>query len=263
MVKRAVSIPRGFTILELVVVLAVLTALVAFLAPSAFQTIQASRENETEDQLRAIFTAIRGEPSNGNYGYLGDMGRLPTSLDELVTQGTQTAWHTTSHQGGVGRGWRGPYITRGDALSDLFRDAWGQTLSYSSSGGTAGQITSYGPDGQASTTGDNIVYPVQVPVQTTGTILVTVIVNEIPQPAGLTVSVYSTTNGDEGTASTQSTSGGSGVPFRFTVPHGTSTIVCTHTVSTTTVTRTVTIDVAGGTQVSRTIIMKTSATVSM
>ena len=89
------------------------------------------------------------------------------------------------------------------------------------------------------------------------------VVNDIAQPAGLTVSVYSTTNGDEGTAVTQSTSGGGGVPFRFTVPHGTSAIEVTHTVSATTVTRTITVDVAAGTQVSRTIIMKTSASVSM
>ena len=252
----------GFTLLEMLVVLAVLAAMLAFIAPSIFQTIEASRESATEDQMLAIFDAIVGDPEEGNYGYLGDMGRLPTSLDELVTQGAQTAWHTTSHIGEVGRGWRGPYLTRGDALSDLFRDSWGQTLQFSNSGGTAGQITSYGPDGQASA-GDNIVYPVQVPVQTQGTILVNVIVNEISQPAGLTVSVYSTTNGDQGTAVTQTTTGGSGVPFRFTVPHGTSAIVATHTVGAITVTRTVTIDVAGGKQVSRTIIMRTSATVSM
>jgi hypothetical protein len=125
-------------------------------------------------------------------------------------------------------------------------------------------MVSGGPDGQTSTAGDNITYPVQLPVQTTGTIIVTVVVNEIPQPGGLTVSVYSTSNGEQGAAVTQTTTTPSdGKPFRFTVPHGTSTIEASHTSGGTTVTRTITVDVAAGTQLSRTIIMKTSASVVM
>jgi prepilin-type N-terminal cleavage/methylation domain-containing protein len=254
---------RGFTILELVVVLAVIAALTALLAPTAFESIGSSRLASTEDQVRRIFVSIVGDPERGNFGYLGDMGRLPTALSELVTQGTQTAWHTSdsgvAHKGAVGTGWRGPYLTGASDTGDLFRDAWGQTLTYS-----AGQITSGGPDGQIATTGDNIVYPVQTPVQTTGTIIVTVIVNEIPQPGGLTVRVYSTSNGEQGAAVTQTTTTPSaGLPFRFTVPHGTSVIETSHTSGTTTVTRTTTVDVAAGTQLSRTIIMRTSASVSM
>lgn len=260
---------RGFTIIEIVIVLGVIGILVALLAPSAFQSIQASRQDDTSDQLEQIFLAIVGEPSQGNYGYLGDMGRIPASLDELVTQGSQTAWHTadgvTEHKGTVGTGWRGPYVTSGEATTDLFKDSWGQALSYTNSGGNAGQIVSGGPDGQISTAGDNITYPVQVPVLTTGTIIVTVIVNEFPQPVGITVRVYSTSStGEQGAAVVQTTPNPSdGKPFRFTVPHGTSVIETVHTAGSTTVTRTTTIDVAAGKQVSRTVIMKTSATVTM
>ena len=254
---------RGFSLIELVVVIAVIAMFAALLAPAAFESIESSREASTEAQIQRAFLSIVGDPSTGNFGYLGDMGRLPTVLTELVTQGAQTAWHTadsgTDHKGLVGTGWRGPYVTGGEVTADLFRDAWGQTLTYSS-----GQITSHGPDGQLATIGDNIVYPVQTPVQTTGTIIVTVIVNEIPQPGGLTVRVYSTSNGEQGAAVTQTTTTPSaGLPFRFTVPHGTSVIETSHTAGSTTVTRTTTIDVGAGTQLSRTIVMKTSATVAM
>lgn len=265
---RRILAARGFTILEIVVVLAVMAALAAFLAPSAFQAIQASRESATSDHLRRVFLAIVGDPTRGSYGYLGDMGRLPATLDELVTQGGQLAYHTadggTEHKGGVGTGWRGPYLAGGEAASDLFDDPWGLPLSYTNLGNTAGQVVSGGPDGRISTAGDNITYPVQVPILTTGTIIVTVVVNEIPQPGGLTVRVYSTSNGEQGAAVVQATTTPSdGKPFRFTVPHGTSAIETVHTAGAITVTRTTTVDVAAGSQISRTIIMKTSGTVVM
>lgn len=269
---RRAAAARGFTILEIVVVLAVMVALAAFLAPSAFQAIQASRETATSEQLRRTFLAIVGDPSKGNFGYLGDMGRLPATLDDLVTIGSQVAWGTshashggTEHIGRVGTGWRGPYLTGGEAAADLFDDPWGLPLSYTNLTNNAGQIVSRGPDGQLETTGDNITYPVQVPIQTTGTIIVTVVVNEIPNPAGLTVRVYSTSDGDQGTAVVRTTAAPSdvGKPMRFDVPHGTSAIVTEHLAGGTTVTRTSTVDVAAGSQVSRTIIMKTSATVAM
>lgn len=254
--------PDGFTLIEIAVVLAVITMLTVLIAPTVFQTLEASRETETEGQLEGIFAAIVGDPSNGNYGYLGDMGRLPTTLEQLVTQGSvtdQPTWHTTNHVGSVGAGWRGPYLTRGNATSDLFRDAWGLTLSYNNA---TGQITSGGPDGQSGTA-DDIIYPVQLPVQTSGTLLVNVVVNDIPQPTGVTVNVYTVTNGDQSAAVTATTTGNSGIPFRFDVKHGTCVIVASHTASGITVSRTVTVDIAGGTQVSRTILMRSSATVAM
>lgn len=266
---RSTGRSRGFSLIEMVIALAVATMLAALLVPAAFQWIQSSKEDATRTQVQRVFQAIVGDVSQGNFGYLGDMGRLPATLDELVTQSSQLAFHTadgaTPHKGNVGTGWRGPYLAGPDATSDLFKDAWGQALSYTNSGGTAGQIVSGGNDGQVSTTGDNIVFPVQVPILTTGTFLVTVVVNDIPQPLGITVNVYSTnTSGEQGSAVTQTTPNPSdGKPFRFTVPHGTSIIETIHTSGATTVSRTITVQVAAGTQVARTVIMKTSATVPM
>lgn len=253
---------RGFSLIEMAVAIAVAATLVSLLGVVVSRAVQSSRETQTQEQVRQIFDVIMGEPTRGSFGYLGDMGRLPTSLSELVTQGGQTAFHTTSHEGNIGYGWRGPYLTSPFTSTEIFTDGWGQTLSYTNSGGTAGQIISSGPDGTLSNA-DDISYPVQLPINTTGKLLVTVIVNNIPQPSGLTVSVYSASNGDQGTASTQTTAASGSVPFSFTVPHGVSAIKVTHTQSTITVTRTVNVQVAAGSQVATTITMSTSATVSM
>lgn len=254
---------EGFTVFELLLVLVVVAILVGLLAPAAFQAIQSSKEETARRELERIFNAIVGDPDRGSFGYLGDMGRLPATLSELVVQGGQPAFHTadggTPHVGNVGTGWRGPYVTGPFATADLFKDAWGQPLVY-----TSGQIISTGLDGTQGT-GDDIVFPVQLPVLTTGTLLVTVIVNDIPQPTGVTVKVYSTSNGEQGTPVTRSTPTPSdGKPFRFdNVPHGISVLEASHTASGTTVTRILTVPITAGTQMSRQVILKTSATVAM
>ena len=260
--RQAARRDSGFTLLEMVTALAVAGALAAMIGIVVARALQSSRETQTQEQARQVYSAIVGDPARGSFGYLGDMGRLPATLSELVTIGAQTAFHTTSHEGTIGYGWRGPYLTSPLTSTDLFTDAWGQALSYTNSGGTAGQIISAGPDGTLSNA-DDISYPVQIPVNTTGKLLDTVTVNLIPQPSGLSVSVYSASNGDQGTAVTLTTAGAGAVPFSFTVPHGPSAIKITHTQSGIVVTRTVTVQVAAGTQVVQTISMSTSATVAM
>jgi type II secretory pathway pseudopilin PulG len=264
--RRAMRAERAFSLIEVVVVLGVAGLLVALLGVVVSRAMQSSREAETQQQTEEIFTAIVGNAARSSFGYLGDMGRLPATLSELVAQGSQTAFHTqdgsTAHEGNVGTGWRGPYLTAPFSSSDILNDAWGQPLSYTNTGTSAGQVVSAGPDGTLSTS-DDISFPVQLPVLTTGKLVVTVIVNEIPQPAGLTVSVYSTSSGEQGTPVTQTTSSGGAVPFSFTVPHGPNVIKVTHTQGSITVTRTVTVQVPAGTQVAQTVTMRTSATVQM
>ncbi len=254
---------RGFTLIEIVVSLGVAAALAAFLGVAISGALQSVKETQTQQQVQQTFNAIVGSnPAQGNFGFLGDMGRLPTALTELVTQGAQVAYHTTGNVGTVGTGWRGPYLTAPYATSDLFKDSWGQSLTYSDTGNSAGQVVSGGADGVVGNT-DDLSFPVQLPVKTTGTLLVTVVVNKIAQPTGLSVSVYSTSNGNQGSAVTRTTAVAGAVPFLFTVPHGVTVIVATHTAGNITVTRTVSVQVAAGTQMATTIQMSTSATVDM
>jgi len=259
MVRRG----QGFTLIEIVISLGVAAALAALLGVAVSRALQSVKETQTQQQVQQSFNAIVGSnPAQGNFGFLGDMGRLPATLTELVTQGAQVAYHTTGNIGTVGTGWRGPYLTAPYATSDIFKDSWGQSLTYTNTGGSAGQIVSGGADGVVGNT-DDISFPVQLPVKTTGTLNVTVVVNTIAQPTGLSVSVYSTSDGNQGTAVTQTRAVAGPVPFMFTVPHGVTVIVATHTAGAITVTRTVTVQVAAGTQIATTIQMSTSATVAM
>ncbi|MFQ5827571.1 MAG: prepilin-type N-terminal cleavage/methylation domain-containing protein [Candidatus Methylomirabilia bacterium] len=270
---------HGFTLIEIVIGLAVVAILAALITPLAFQAFQSSNEEATRTEIEEIFRAIVGNPERGKFGYLGDMGRLPTTLSELLVQGNQPAFHTADgtneHVGGVGTGWRGPYLLGQFDPNELFVDAWGRPYSYTADptqGQTnqAGQIISAGPDG-ALGTGDDIEFPVrppglansQSPVQVTSTLIVTVIVNDIPQPNGLTVEIFSAQDGEQVLNDTKETATDGNAPFRFTIPGGVDVVSATHTSGATTVTRVVTIPVVPGTQVSRQIILKTSARVAM
>ena len=186
----------GFSLLEVIVVMAVLAAIISFGMPTLTAMVESNNALETQQQAEEIWRAIYGDPSKGEFGYLGDMGRLPTSLTELVDRAAtnQLAFHThdgaTEHLGRIGTGWRGPYLSGLFSNSDLLTDAWGRPFTFSNA-----QVTSGGPDGDSATTGDNIVFPVHQP-STTGTMFVTVLANRIPNPLGATTKLYSTVNGE-------------------------------------------------------------------
>src|SRR5687767_1221460 len=239
--------------MEVVVIIAVLTAFTAMVVPRLAALAESDNARATRAQAEQIFNAIYGDPAEGEFGYLGDMGRVPATLTELVEQGSQTAWHTadggTDHFGKIGTGWRGPYLRDFFSTSDLLRDAWGTAFSFSN-----GQITSGGPDGQVSTTGDNIVYPVHQPA-TTGTVHFSVLANRIPDPLGSTAKLYSVTNGEQTASATQkhltTSTNFDGFVFE-TVTHGLHIVRVQHTAdggtvgSCTTVTRYVPVAVYAG-----------------
>ncbi len=74
----------GFTLLEIIIVLAIVGILAAGITPLALQSFQADREQTTLDEMKEIQKAKLGDPGQGNYGYVGDMGGLPASLTNLV-----------------------------------------------------------------------------------------------------------------------------------------------------------------------------------
>jgi type II secretory pathway pseudopilin PulG len=273
---RVIVGARGLSLLEVVVVMGVIASFVAFLGPTVAGMVAGDNERKTQQQVEQVWRAIYGEPANGNFGYLGDMGRLPTTLTELVEQGqgqgTQLAWHTSDagveHVGRVGTGWRGPYLKDFFGTTDLLSDAWGRPLTFSN-----GQITSSGPDGQLSTTGDNIVFPAHAP-PTSGTVFVSVLANRIPDPLGATATLYTTVNGEQvaGTTKKNLASDSTFDGFFFeSVPPGilamkvaqTAAIADTNPVQCVTVSRIVPITVHAGAQVVRDIRMITSADVKV
>ncbi|TMA26865.1 MAG: prepilin-type N-terminal cleavage/methylation domain-containing protein [Deltaproteobacteria bacterium] len=107
--------PRGFTLLELLVVLGLMGATAATLA--AQLPSQAGTEVETRVALRRTLEAIYGNGS-GAGGFLGDVGRLP-ALEELVGRGDLPAAQRAQ---GIAAGWSGPY------LESLPTDGWSRPL---------------------------------------------------------------------------------------------------------------------------------------
>jgi len=68
----------GFTLIELVVVLALIGLLLSIAAPRYFQIIDSNRERVQRQNLSVMRDAIDK--------FYGDLGRYPDTLDELVTQ---------------------------------------------------------------------------------------------------------------------------------------------------------------------------------
>ena len=133
---------RGFTLVEVVVVLIIAAILVSVALRSGMQINDAAKVEETKAELESLEYGIVGNPlvqNNGvraDFGYVGDVGALPADLDALA-----------ANPGGYAT-WRGPYVkTRFTQLAeDYKRDAWGELYTFNGSGMTI----------RSSGSGDNI-----------------------------------------------------------------------------------------------------------
>lgn len=67
---------RGFTLIELIVVMAIVALLASIAAPRYFRSVERARENSLRTSLNVMRDAIDQ--------HLADRGRYPESLDELV-----------------------------------------------------------------------------------------------------------------------------------------------------------------------------------
>jgi general secretion pathway protein G len=204
---------RGFTLLEVVVVLSVLAILAAVVTPSFVQEIGQTRIDATREETRVLHEAMVG-PSTGEtrFGFVGDIGRLPNSFQELAQQSGLPAY-TTSTVRSVGMGWRGPYVNTGTSATDYLNDSFGRAYT----GAPSGQVRSAGPDGVANNA-DDIVYPPLAPT-VVGSVTVTVKRIQggktIVDPAGYRVDLYYASNGAQSSVSDTS------APFTFAnVPIG-------------------------------------------
>jgi general secretion pathway protein G len=74
MLKR---IKRGFTLIELMVVMAIIALLLSLAMPRYFNHLERSRETILKEDLAVMRDAIDK--------YHGDRGRYPDSIDELVS----------------------------------------------------------------------------------------------------------------------------------------------------------------------------------
>ncbi len=169
--SQSVRSRGGFSYLTVIVVLAMLSIAGGVAAVFSSQLLDIRRERQSRDELADIKKAITGNTnyvvlgSRGDFGYIGNMGSLPSSLEDLYKKGSQPAY-TFSTGKIVGAGWKGPYIVPLliENVDSLKKDPFGNDYVYSTSQYTrsdgevvVAKITSKGADGTLSTSDDRFI----------------------------------------------------------------------------------------------------------
>lgn len=145
----------GMGLFEVTLIIAAMVMLAAAVAPAMLRSVHERRQSQAEQELAALHAAMVGDDEQGTYGFVGDLGRYPWSLDELVQAGYNTVFWTDESTG-VGYGWNGPYVNVGRDARDYATDPWGNSYDVGVVG--QGQIRSAGPNGLFDDA-DDIVFP--------------------------------------------------------------------------------------------------------
>ena len=126
---------RGFTLLELLVVIVIIGLLAAYVGPKYFSQLGKSEVTIAKAQIEAF------EKSLDTFRL--DVGRYPSTEEGMA------ALMAAPPTAGVK--WNGPYLKKG-----VPNDPWGQAYQYRSPGSKGEyEIVSLGRDGQPGGTGDN------------------------------------------------------------------------------------------------------------
>jgi len=112
---------RGFTLIEILVVMAIIGMLAVMVAPNLFRQQAGAMRDAALSQISSLETALDS--------YRLDMNEYPDSLSELMENESGSA------------SWNGPYLRR-----DLPSDPWGNEYVYQSDGRSF-TLMSYGADG--------------------------------------------------------------------------------------------------------------------
>jgi general secretion pathway protein G len=130
---------RGFTLLELVVVIIVLGLLAAIVAPQFLGRVSDARSTAAQTQIELFGTALDS--------YRLDNGSYPTTAQGLE------ALRVKPTQPPVPTNWRGPYVRK-----DIPMDPWGRPYLYRSPGernASGYDLSSLGRDGQPGGEGED------------------------------------------------------------------------------------------------------------
>ena len=118
---------RGFTLMELLIVLTIIGLLAALVGPTLYQRIKPAKQAAARAQIQNFMTALDS--------FFIDTGRYPNNQEGLSALREAPA--------GMSK-WRGPYLKKA-----VPKDPWGNTYSYRSPGRNGGyEIRSLGADGK-------------------------------------------------------------------------------------------------------------------
>jgi general secretion pathway protein G len=113
---------KGFTLIEILVVMAIIAMLAVMVAPNIFRQQAGAMRDAARSQISSLESALDTHRL--------DVGEYPDSLDGLMTHDSGRA------------AWNGPYLRR-----ELPQDPWGNDYLYESEG-RAFTLISLGADGE-------------------------------------------------------------------------------------------------------------------
>lgn len=111
---RCPSTSAGFTLVEIIVAVAIIAVLAGAITPMVFRELMSAREQATERELSAL--------SNGLLDFYADTGRLPSEAEGLAALVTDPG----------AAGWAGPYVMsdQGDPVLEASQDAFNRAYIY-------------------------------------------------------------------------------------------------------------------------------------
>lgn len=147
---------RGFSLIEVMVAVAVVSILAGLMIPAAWRWWEIQEVETTKERMNALKIAMTGDRSliqNGirtSYGFVGDVGELP--FGNATTHGGLK--YLIANPAPTYPNWNGPYLSGYDPATYSV-DAWGRRFIYTLSSNQegygnrhlSGEIRSAGADG--------------------------------------------------------------------------------------------------------------------
>ncbi len=129
--KKLNNRQRGFTLVELLLVLVILALIAGLVLPGIIGKAESAKVKAASSQISRISMSVES--------FYLDTGNTPSSLEELINEPSGVT------------GWNGPYIK-----NSLLKDPWGQPYMYKVPGDHGDfDIESYGADRQQGGEGNN------------------------------------------------------------------------------------------------------------
>ncbi|MFP4610490.1 MAG: type II secretion system major pseudopilin GspG [Thiohalophilus sp.] len=125
---------RGFSLMELLIVMVILGLIAASVGPTLYKRIGPAKQTAARDQIQSFTTALDN--------FFIDVGRYPTTQEGLEVLRKKPEGNDK---------WDGPYLKK-----EIPGDPWGNDYIYRAPGRSGGyEITSYGADGAEGGEGEN------------------------------------------------------------------------------------------------------------